>query len=200
MRNNPAMNHTSASLLDRLRLDSDPESWQRMVEIYTPLIHNWLSRHGLQEQDRNDIVQEVLTVVMRRLPDFEHNQRVGAFRAWLRTITVNCLRDFWKAQRIRPKATGDTDFLQIMNQMEDPESALSQLWDREHDLHVTQKLLELIKPQFAENTWLAFQGVTLEGRKADEVAAELQITINAVYIARSRVLAQLRQEAMGLLE
>lgn len=171
-----------------------------MVDIYTPLMHNWLSRYGLQQEDRNDLVQEVLTVVIRRLPEFEHNQRTGAFRNWLRTITVNCLRDFWKAQKIRPRATGDTDFQQMMTQMEDPQSELSQIWNKEHDLHVTRKLLDMIRPRFAESTWTAFQMVTLEAKKPEEVASELGITVNAVFIAKSRVLAQLRQEAEGLIE
>ncbi len=191
---------TSASLLERLRLEPDDDSWQRLVDIYSPLIHNWLHRHGLQQQDRNDLVQEVLVVVTRRLPDFEHNQRTGAFRTWLRTITVNCLRDFWKSQRIRPNATGDSNFLQMLNQMEDPESELSRVWDEEHDLHVTKKLLDMIRPRFNEKTWKAFQGVTIQGKKPDEVAEDLDMTVNAVFIAKSRVLAQLRQEAAGLLD
>src|SRR5438093_321210 len=155
------MSETSASLLDRLRHQPDADSWQRLVDLYTPLIRGTLRRHVLPEADRDDLVQEVLAVVVRRLPQFEHNRRPGAFRAWLRAITVNCLRDFWKAKRLRPVATGDSAFLEVLAQLEDPASGLSRLWDREHDLHVTRRLLELLRPQFMPATWRAFQRVAL---------------------------------------
>src|SRR5947209_5370222 len=146
------MEATSLSLLDRLREQPDEASWQRLVDLYTPLIHGWLRRHAPPSCDRDDLVQEVMSVVVRRLPDFKHNGRLGAFRAWLRTITVNCLRDYWKARRHRPIATGESDFLAVLDQLEDPASQLSQLWDREHDEHVGRRLLELIEPLFAPTT------------------------------------------------
>src|SRR6516162_3959788 len=127
------MSETSTSLLDRLRREGDTSSWQRLIDLYTPLIRGWLRRHALLDQDADDVVQEVLTVVVRRLPEFRREPRTGAFRRWLKTITVNCLRDFWRAQRLRPRATGDSDFLAVLQALEDPNSELSRLWDREHD-------------------------------------------------------------------
>jgi RNA polymerase sigma-70 factor (ECF subfamily) len=191
---------TSISLLDRLREQPDSTGWQRLVDMYTPLIRGWLRRHGLPPQEADDLVQEVLTVVVRRLPEFRRAERTGAFRRWLRTITVNCLRDFWKRQRTRPRATGDSDFLHVLDQLEDPESALSRLWDEEHDRHVTQRLLEMIRPQFETSTWEAFQRVALHGVPPDQVAAELGMSVNAVFIAKSRVLCRLRQEGAGLID
>ena len=95
------MSSTSASLLERLRADPKSPAWQRMVAIYQPLIRAWLSRQDVLASDADDLVQEVLAVVVRRLPDFEHNQRVGAFRTWLRTITVNVVRDHWRSKKHR---------------------------------------------------------------------------------------------------
>src|SRR5687768_7272096 len=103
------MSETSASLLDRLRSRDDQEAWQRLADLYTPLIRDWLRQHATLDQDADDLVQEVLSVLLRKLPQFER-ARTGAFRRWLRTITVNCLRDFWRARRIRPRATGDSAF------------------------------------------------------------------------------------------
>jgi RNA polymerase sigma-70 factor (ECF subfamily) len=194
------MSETSASLLDRIRLDADAPDWNRLVEIYTPLIRSWLRRYALLDQDADDLVQEVLAIVVRKLPDFRKEPRIGAFRRWLRNITVNCLRDFWRAQRFRPRATGDSNFAQVLEQLADPESGLSRLWDKEHDDHVTRRLLDMIKPRFEIKTWLAFEGVALNGRSPDEVAAELGMTVNAVFIAKSRVLSMLRQEGQGLID
>lgn len=194
------MSETSVSLLDTLKANADDEAWQRLVSVYSPLIRGWLRRHATAEHDLDDLVQEVLTVVIRRIPEFERQPRVGAFRCWLRTITVNCLRDFWRSKRIRPQATGDSDFQQTLNQLADSASGLSKLWDAEHDRHVTERLLELIRPNFNQKTWQAFKRVAIEGSPASEVAAELDMTVNAVFIAKSRVVSRLRQEGRGLID
>jgi len=194
------MSETSTSLLDRLRQAPDEVSWQRWVDLYTPLIRGWLRRQAMLGTDADDVVQDVLAVVVRKLPQFQREPRTGAFRRWLRSITVNCLRDFWRAKRLRPAATGDSDFQDMLTQMEDPESALSREWDREHDRHVTQQLLEMIKPYFESSTWLAFQRVALEGVPPEQAAAELSMTVNAVFIAKSRVLSRLREEGKGLID
>jgi RNA polymerase sigma-70 factor (ECF subfamily) len=194
------MSETSVSLLERLRQQPDPGSWQRLLDLYTPLIRGWLRRHGLQLADADDIVQEVLGVVVRELPGFQHDRRPGAFRCWLRTITVNRLHTYWRSRRSRPLGSGDSDVQEQLEQLEDPASRLSHLWDKEHDQHVLARLQELIEPEFTAITWRAFQRVTLDGCRAAEVAAELGISVNAVLLAKSRVLNRLRQEARGLID
>jgi RNA polymerase sigma-70 factor (ECF subfamily) len=194
------MSGTSVSLLERLRRQPDAASWQRLVAVYTPLIEGWLRRHLLPDADTDDLVQEVLAVVVRELPRFEHSRRPGAFRSWLRTITAHRLGDFWRARHNRPEATGDSDFLKRLAQLEDPASGLSRLWDEEHDRHVVSRLLEMIRPHFQPATWRAFQGVMLEGQPAAAVAAQLGTSVNAVLLAKSRVLRALRREARGLID
>jgi RNA polymerase sigma factor (sigma-70 family) len=187
-------------LLDTLKASPNDEAWHRLVTIYSPLIRGWLRRYSTAEHELDDLVQEVLTVVVRRIPEFERQPRTGAFRCWLRTITVNCLRDFWRSKRIRPQAIGNSDFQQTLNQLADSASGLSKVWDEEHDRHVTERLLEMIKPDFNEKTWRAFKRVAIEDRRASDVAEELGMTVNAVFIAKSRVLSRLRQEGRGLLD
>jgi RNA polymerase sigma-70 factor (ECF subfamily) len=191
------MSLTSLSLLERLQQQPDPETWKRLVSLYLPMIHGWLQRHGVAPADADDLAQEVLTVVVRELPRFEHNRRAGAFRAWLRTITVHRVRDFWRGRRLRP-ASGDEAFGKLLDQLEDPHSAPSALWDREHDRHVARRLMELIRPEFGTKTWRAFERTALEGARAAEVADELNLSVNAVLVAKSRVLQRLRAEARGL--
>jgi RNA polymerase sigma-70 factor (ECF subfamily) len=194
------MSETSASLLERLRSSSEAADWERFVNVYTPLIQGWLRRYAVQAEDADDLVQEVLAVVLRELPRFRHNQRPGAFRCWLRTITFNRLRAFWKSRQLRPQAGGDSEVERQLLELEDPESDLSRLWDREHDQHVLRRLLESIEPEFSPATWRAFRQLTLEARPPAEVARELGTTVNAVVLARSRVLRRLRREAHGLID
>lgn len=194
------MSETSVSLLERLRFQPDDVSWQRLVDLYTPLLHDWLRRHLLQPSDVDDLVQEVLAVVVRELPQFQHNQRPGAFRRWLRTILVHRLRDFWRSRQVRPLAIGDSDLGQLLEQLEDPHSGLSRLWDEEHDRHVIRRLLEVIEPEFTPSTWQAFRRVALEGKDEEAVAGELGLSVHAVFVAKSRVLCRLRREAEGLID
>jgi RNA polymerase sigma-70 factor (ECF subfamily) len=191
---------TSASLLERLRVSPSADSWQHLVGIYEPLIRGWLRQRVLAEHDVDDVTQEVMAVVVRRLMEFEHNGRVGAFRTWLKTITINCLRDHWKRGKHRPVATGQSSMQDVLAQLEDPESELSRQWDLDHDRIVARRLLEMLRGEFEPRTWQAFQRTALEGASASEVAAELGVSTNAVFIARSRVLARLRQEAAGIID
>ncbi len=190
---------TSPSLLERLN-DADAAAWQRLTAVYSPLIRGWLRRHGIRPDDADDLTQEVLVVVVRRYPDFQHNKRTGAFRAWLRAITVNCCRDFWKANRLRPVSPGGSDFGGYLDQVADPDNPLAAEWDKEHDLFVTRQLLEMIRPEFEAKTWEAFRRVAIAGEPAAAVAAALGVSANAVFIAKSRVLSRLREEASGLVE
>ena len=194
------MSPTSATLLERLRDRTDAEAWQRLVELYTPLLSGWLRRHALQAADVDDLVQEVLAAVAREAPHFQHSGRTGAFRHWLRTILANRLREFWRSRQARPAATGDSDFAAMLDQLEDPDSGISRLWNQEHDQHIVRRLLALIEPQFTSSTWQAFHRVVLDGAPPDTVAAELGLTVNAVFIAKSRVLQRLREEGRELLD
>lgn len=192
------MADTSVSLLERLSSRKDEDSWTRFVDLYVPLIRSWLRRYSVSSQDAEDLAQDVLTVVVRELPQFQHNQQRGAFRNWLRNVTVNRLRTLWRTRRGRAAATGDSDVAQMLDELADANSSLSRVWDREHDEHVARRLMELIQPQFEPKTWEAFRRVVVEGRKAAEVASELGMSANAVFVAKSRVVAKLRQEMQGL--
>jgi RNA polymerase sigma factor (sigma-70 family) len=164
------------------------------VDLYTPLIRVWLHRYGVPSHDADDLTQEVLTAVVRDLPAFSHDLRRGALRRWLRTITVNRLRNYWRARDHRPVAVGGSAFEEALAQLEDPKSRLSHFWDEEHDRHVLRQLLDALCPEFEPATWRAFQRLVIDGRRTAEVAAEVGISANAVRIAKSRVLQRLRRE------
>src|SRR3954452_11640195 len=128
---------TSLSLLTRLRV-GDPDSWRRMVTLYTPLLRAWLRPRGLRPADADDLTQNALAVVVRRLPDFRHNGRPGAFRTWLRGIIANVLRDHLRAAGRRLSGHDAR-----LADLDDPSSELNRRWDEEHDRHVLRGLLAL---------------------------------------------------------
>jgi RNA polymerase sigma-70 factor (ECF subfamily) len=194
------MEKTSLSLLARLRSSPESETWNRLVDLYAPLIRAWLRKYDVQDSDADDLVQEVLLAVSKDVGKFEHGGQPGAFRGWLKAILVNRLRKFWRARDHRPQARGDSDIDARLAQLDDPASELSQIWNRQHDQYVLRQLLALAEPHFAPNTWKAFCRVALDGARPDVVAEELEISLNAVCLAKSRVLRRLRLESEGLIE
>ena len=191
----PKMTSTPISLLDRLKIaPSNSPDWSKFHDIYGPLIKAWLARISGTEHESDDLVQEVLVVLIRELHTFK-SQGKGSFRAWLRQITVNQTRAYFKKSRKRPRVGLTADEEQFLSQLEDSNSDLSKGWDEEHDRHVSQKLLLLVKNDFAASTWSAFCQFALEGKPAGDVAKNLGISENAVLISKSRILKRLRHEA-----
>jgi RNA polymerase sigma-70 factor (ECF subfamily) len=194
------VNSTPVSLLERLKsAGPDAADWRRLQEIYAPLIGRWLGRIPGLREEAADLAQEVLVVVFKELPAFQR-RREGSFRLWLRNVTVNRTRAYWKERRRRPlvgmgHATND-----FLAQLEDPASALSREWDREHDRAVLGKLLAIVRPDFVTATWKAFEQFALQGIPAGEVARNLGVSENAVLLAKSRILRRLREEAAGLID
>jgi RNA polymerase sigma-70 factor (ECF subfamily) len=183
---------TSATLLDQLRQANQPEAWARFVQLYSPLLLYWAARQGFREADAEDLVQEVLVKLVRELPAYE--QREGqSFRGWLFRVTVNQCRDFRrrKATRALPGDEG-------LSGVSAP--SVAELAEAEYRRLLVRRGLELIRADFNDTTWTAFTRLTMEGRSAADVAAELNLSVNAVYLARHRVLARLRQELDGLLD
>jgi RNA polymerase sigma-70 factor (ECF subfamily) len=174
-------------------------AWQRFVALYQPMIRGWLTRFSVSLQEAEDLTQDVLVVMVRELKNFSPSGRAGAFRGWLRTITANRAREFWRAGKGRARAAGGS-VLDMAEQLEDPSSALSAQWDAEHDANVLRRLLTLMEQEFEWQTVQAFRRVAFDGARPADVADELSLSVASVYAAKSRILQRLRQEAEGLLD
>ena len=181
---------TSVSLLERLRQPGAEEAWNRLVELYTPLLYYWAGRLGLQAEDAADLVQEVFTVLVQKLPEFRYDPH-RSFRGWLRTIALNKWRD--RGRRRIPRAAGQL----ALEQLADDDEAF---WEAEYRQHLVGRALELMQAEFQPTTWKACWETVVSGRPAAEVARELGLTVDAVYAARSRVLRRLRRELDGLID
>lgn len=193
------MDETRQSLLLRAQTGEE-NAWKDLTGLYRPLILGWLNRQGVPPRDLDDLSQEILLSVVKHLPGFEHSGHRGAFRSWLRTIVCSRTTDYWRAQGARTQASGGSGAAAALQQIEDPDSALNRQWDEEHDRYVVDCLLDLVHEEFEPDTLAAFRRLALEGAAGTEVAAELGMSIAAVYGARSRVLQRIRQEAHGLID
>jgi RNA polymerase sigma-70 factor (ECF subfamily) len=190
---------TSGSLLIRLANSPTDADWRRLNDLYQPLLRAWTARAGVAKSDADDLVQEVLLVVFHEVGSFERRHQ-GAFQAWLRRILANRVRNYFRGEKYRPTATGDSGFLRWLDELESPDSALSKLWDREHEEHVVKSLMQRVQGDFKPETWQAFRRHALEGEPVEQVAAALGLSRNSVLLAKSRVLKRLREELTGLAE
>lgn len=191
-------NETHLSLLARVQETTFGSSWNEFSAMYDGLIQGWLHRQGVQPQDADDIRQEVMTIVLRQIGKFEHNGRTGAFRAWLKAITSNCLRDHWKKRK--RNAGGGPDLGEMAAQLEDDASRQSLMWNAEHDRYVLNHLLDSIGERMSEKSVTAFRRLVLEEEDAATVAADLEMTVGAARVAQHRVLKALKESGSGLLD
>ena len=192
---------TASSLLEQVR-SANAEGWSRLSSLYGPLVQYWAQRSGVGSHDAADIVQEVFRVVHQRIHDFRRDRVGDSFRKWLKAITNNKVREHWRRLGREAVAQGGSTAQLQMNQLE--EVTRASLDDGPGDdadeigwLH--RRAMELIRDEFAPTTWKAFWGVIVDGRAAADVAADLGISRNAVYIAKSRVLSRLRVEFADVL-
>lgn len=194
------MERTSLTLLDRLqqRASTQGDDWTRFVALYHPFIRRFIKLDAKLSADAEDICQEVIKRIVEHLPRFQR-QRDGSFRRWLKTITVNEVRSYWR-RRLAGGAANPRVAAIPLESLADPQDELSKKWDHEHAAHVLSSLQNLIQGEFSAVTWRAFERRVYDDRSTAEVAAELNISRNAVDIAKSRVLARLRKEASGFLD
>lgn len=195
-----AISPTPLSLLMRLKESSRAEDWAQFVDIYGPVIYGWARRRRLQPQDAADLTQDVLAAVVRSIGRWQQEPTRGRFRDWLGTITRNKLVDFWRAEQRRPRASGESSVLELLHQLKAPESVLDRDWDESYLGEVLARALARLRPQFSEKTFRAFERLVFDEKAATAVAAELGMSLNAVYVAKSRVLARLRTELEGLID
>lgn len=193
------MDHTSLSLIGRAQTGSG-NAWNHLTTIYRPLIERWLAQLSVANVDADDVTQEVMTTILKELPKFEHNGRTGAFRSWLRTITVNQVRLAWRQKKIRPQQISDSAFEKLMQDLEDPGSDLTTRWNQQHDEHVVLQLLEQAATRFGSQTLQLFRRQVLDGLTGIETASEAGVDVAVAYAAKSRVLKFLREEAGEMLD
>lgn len=179
---------TRASLIDGLRTDQE-SSWRRLMAVYAPQVYRWARRMGVRTEDAIDVGQEVFRSIAEGMPAFRRGSNRGSFRGWIRTITKHSAIDFLRRQGREPILIGgDMSQAHLKASCADANSVESIT----RYFEITQAL-DAVRPDFAVSTWLAFELTVLHERSAKDVADEIGLSPNAVYVARSRVLSRVRE-------
>lgn len=193
-----ASDSTSSSLLERVKA-RDPGGWSKLSQIYGPLVYGWARRAGLQASDAADVTQEVFRAVATNVAAFRRERPGDSFQGWLWTIARNKIRDHYRRRSTEPQAEGGSHCQARFANLPDALSADESI-DAASQSLVNHRFLELVRAEFETRTWQAFWLTAVESRSAADVAQELGMSLGAVYVAKSRVLARIRQEAAGLAE
>ena len=183
---------TRQSLLVRLKDPRDGQAWSEFVAIYSPLIDRLARANGLQSADAADIAQEVFRAVAGAIDRYDPDPARGSFRGWLFRIARNLMINLLAARRIRPQATGDSDVQEMLERVPAPDSAETAFFDLEYRRRIFVWAADQIRDEFRESTWQAFWLTAVEGQTPRAAAEASGISVGAVYIAKSRVMARLK--------
>ena len=189
---------TSTTWLQELRASpARSAGWRFLIDSYGPFVTGILIRRGVDRAAAEDISQDVLTIVWKKIGEFER-QRTGSFRTWLRAITINCFRDYQKSKASRRRAVGGTDMLCLAAEMEDPHGDFTRIWNSKHTEHLLDELIKAVTPEFTAKSIDIFRRLAIQRESVEAVATELGMTKNACIVSRSRVFKRLKQVAAEL--
>ena len=188
---------TPLSLLDGLR-QNDESAWSRLVELWTPLIYGSCRSRGFSSVDSDDIAQTVIVRVYKGLPGFHRDGAGRRFRFWIMKILRNEIARFCQQNSDRPAAAGGSDHQVILQNLSESESPSDSDWFS--PARVVARALEVIRNDFDEKNWHAFELVEFEKLPNQEVADRLGMTANSVRQATFRIRKRLKQELEGMLE
>jgi RNA polymerase sigma-70 factor (ECF subfamily) len=184
----------SSSLLAGLR-DRRPDAWHRLVGLCHPTVARWCLRAGLQPADAEDVAQEVFRALTGNVGRFERGEQGRSFRGWLWGITR---RQLFAHRRRRPvAAAGGTAAQQRLAELPEPPDDPSDVTTGPGEL--LRRAVTLLRAEVEERTWQAFWRAAVEGQAPADIAADLGLTVNAVYLAKARLLRRLREEFGALL-
>jgi RNA polymerase sigma-70 factor (ECF subfamily) len=188
---------TRASLLLRLRDSQDHQAWVEFVALYEPAAYRLLRRHGLQDADARDVLQDLLLAVSRSIDRWDPAKERGSFRGWLRRVARNLLVNWLKQRQRRPLAPGGSDWQAMLDGVpacgspddSGPETAE---FDQELRRALFQRAAEQVRGEVQAATWQAFWETGVAGTSPADAARKLGMTVGAVRVAKCRVLARLQ--------
>jgi RNA polymerase sigma-70 factor (ECF subfamily) len=183
---------TRASLLVRLRDAQDVGAWSAFVDLYGPLVYRYLRGQALQDADAADLCQDVLAAVAGAIGRLDYDRDRGAFRNWLFTIVRRKLWQ-WRARQVRrPRGSGDPAIHHLLERCADADEGES-AWQAHWQRSVFAWACEQVRSLVSAITWQAFWRTAVDGQSGKQVAGDLGLSVAAVYLARGRVFAKLKE-------
>jgi RNA polymerase sigma-70 factor (ECF subfamily) len=191
---------TRRSLVLRLRNLDDEAAWTEFLQIYEPLVYRLARSKGLQDADARDLCQDVFRAVAGAIDRWDPDPAKGRFRGWLFRIARNLMVNLLVRQRRQIQGSGRTSVYELLEAQPENDSQAEAEFAVAFQRRAFRWAAEQVQKDFSEATWQAFWQTGVLNRPVAEVATELGMTVGAVYVARSRVLARLRDRVAQLSE
>ena len=197
---------TRKTLLSRLKDWQDQDSWRDFFNTYWKLIYSVAIKAGLTDSEAQEVVQETVITVAKKMPDFRYDRAIGSFKSWLLTITRRRITDQYRKRR--PNSVSEeaavseserTTRTPTLNQIAAPTSFdFEAVWDQDWERNLTDVALEKVKRQVRPKQFQMFDLHVVRGWPAQKVAATLHTTMARVYYAKFKLTRLLRREIKNL--
>lgn len=187
---------TSTSLLQLAR-EGEEESWKQLVDTYGPMVYRWCCKAGVEKTDLADVAQEVFMAVSQSLGSFRRNRPRDSFRRWICAITTNKVRDYWRERQSQAQARGGSTWKKRMQEVAskiEEDSRLTAVVKGDVD-DLRQMAIDLVRRDTSLRDWTIFERSVVDDETPRAVAIEFGVSVNVVYLVKSRILKRLRDAA-----
>jgi RNA polymerase sigma factor (sigma-70 family) len=195
---------TRPSFLGRLKSPEDDATWQQFFDRYWKLIYEVALRSGLTETEAQDVVQETVITVAKKIGSFEYNPAQGSFKGWLLTITrCRIVDEFRKRPRFQTASihapADDSVATSTVDRIPDERTNdLEGLWDEEWRKNLMDVAVERVKRQVKARHFQVFELSVLRNWSAHEIAKALSLNIGQVYLTKHRLVKLIKSEVKSL--
>jgi RNA polymerase sigma-70 factor, ECF subfamily len=183
---------TTTQVLEALKTSDNSAVWQNFRDNFYPVVVNFARHIGLSPSDADDAAQETMVAFVKAYRAGKYDRDKGRLNHWLfglaRNVILNVRRNLGPEQLIADKTGGPSFWNLLQDEKNVPET-----WTTQWRKVVLDRCMKRARQELDEKTFSAFEFLALGEMPAGEVAKKLEMTENAVYIAKSRVLSRLRQ-------
>ena len=190
---------THRSLLTRLKNWDDNEGWKQFFDTYWKLIYGAAIKSGLSDAEAQDVVQETILSVAKKMNEFKYDPALGSFKGWLLILTrwriTDQLRKRPRHERNDGPAGDDAPHALIFETMPDPEGCkLDAIWDAEWKKNLMDAAIERVRRTVGARQYQLFDLYVIKNWTVEDVVKTLGVTTHQVYKAKSRISAEIRKE------
>jgi RNA polymerase sigma factor (sigma-70 family) len=194
---------TRQSLLSRLKNWDDQESWKTFFDTYWKMIYSVSRRAGLTDAEAQDVVQETIISVAKKMPTFKYDPALGSFKAWLMTITHRRIADLLRKKQYESEGTRrpreEPLGTSLLEKQADPAAFnLERVWDEEWNKHLMDAAVERVKKRVSAKHYQMFYLHVCKAIPAQKVAQKLDMKLAEVYFAKYKVALLIRKEIKRL--
>jgi RNA polymerase sigma-70 factor (ECF subfamily) len=194
---------TRWSLLSRIKDWQDQDSWRVFFDTYWRLIYCVARKAGLSDPAAQDVVQETLLTVARKLPEFKTYPEAGSFKGWLLQITRRRIIDQWRKLNrhdkvIEPDPDDDRRTALLERLPDSGGLELERLWEKEWETNLFEVALERLKQKVSPRQYQIFDLYVLKQWPVRDISRVLNVNAGQIYIAKHRVSSLLKKELKSI--